>query len=289
MMVRERAPGLTGEWLNAWLAALGVTVLLPKSRLSWSDEAIPIACFEHDEADSLASLVADAFPTEEELGDLAGASLRRRVALEDFRDVARAARASADASLSSSVSDLLTGRFFKPDDLPHGAFDPPAPRGTTLCSRVASCRKLIGPDLQDRIARTLEGDGERVRANGLGFDVRRIPSGVYPDAHVLVDPVIECLCFVALELFPVRGNGREALQRGWSGRASRRGAFIWPVWSDPLDVWAIDALLDRFHADGLGRVAKRLRVSAAFGSVPFQRRGTSDVSSGYGSERTGVV
>jgi len=28
------APGLTADWLNAWLAAIGVTVLVPQARLS---------------------------------------------------------------------------------------------------------------------------------------------------------------------------------------------------------------------------------------------------------------
>jgi len=40
------APGLTADWLNAWLAAIGVTVLVPGIRLGWSADPLPVAHFD---------------------------------------------------------------------------------------------------------------------------------------------------------------------------------------------------------------------------------------------------
>jgi hypothetical protein len=279
----DPAPGLPADWLNGWLAAVGVAALLHDVRLSWSDDAAPVARFHHCEDTPLARRIAMAMPDEVALRGLVLASLSRKVTLRDFQAAAERSRSLADASLSFSVTDLIADRRIERVDL-HGPFDPPAPQGKTLLDRVLDCRRRVEADLDRRIDDTLAGTGIREKANGLGFDIRRIPSGVQPDASVMVDPVVECLCFAALPLFPLRGNGSARLQRGWTGRAGQRGAFRWPVWSEPLNVWAIDALLDRFYAGGDTRL---LGVTGAFATVPFQRKGSSDVTRGYASERVG--
>ncbi len=280
------APGLPGDWLNGWLAAIGITVLVSEARLSWSGTAIPVAQFDHDGDLSLARMVAENLPPKRSLDSLAISSLKRNVSLSAFRENAGKARGAGDHSLASSVSDLVVRND---DNLPHGAFDPGAPRGETLHSRLIRCREAIpDPCPDERVALTLEGTGSRVKTNGLGFDVRRLPSGMQPDAGNWVDPLVECLCFVALSLFPTRGNGgREVRQRGWTDRASRRGAFRWPVWSQPLGTWGIDALLDRLHADPSFKATRRLGITGIFQSVPYEARDKSDPTRGYGAERVG--
>jgi hypothetical protein len=281
-MAVDLAPGLPANWLNGWLAAVGVTVLVPDVRLSWTDDPVPLARFRHANDVPLAQRIGMVLLDDAGLAALVLASLSRRVTLKSYQDAAESSRSLADTSLSSSVTDLVADGLIGEVDL-HGQFDPPAPRGTTLLTRARDCRRLMGSGPAGRIANTLAGTGVRERANGLGFDIRRIPSGVQPDADVMVDPVIECLCFAALRLFPVRGDGAVVRQRGWTAPASQRGAFKWPVWSEPLDVWGIDALLDRFYAGA--RDLHLFGLVGAFATVPFQRRGSSDVTRGYGSER----
>lgn len=286
-MASQLAPGLPANWLNGWLAAVGVTALLPEVRLSWSTDVTPLAVLDHRDEAPLAEQIASALPDKAALQQLALAALSRKATLHDFHKAARKARAKREPSAAASLTDLVSDRKLDKDGLPHGAFDPPAPHGATLVERAIACRQLLAPDPAKRIRDTLAGTALREPVNGLGFDIRRIPSGVQPSADVMADPVVECLCFSALELFPVRGDGQRQLQRGWTKGGSQRAAFAWPVWSGPLDMWGIDALLDRFYADLSGDGIRRLYgVTCAFVSVPYRGKGQSDVTRGYGSERT---
>jgi len=284
-MVEEPAPGLCADWLNGWLAAVGVTVLLPDVLLSWSQEPVPCAAFRHAGDRPLAERIAETLPNEDALRRSVLAQLGRKVDLDSFHAAAEQSRARCDPTAALSVSDLGSGKRFKPHDLPHGGFDPGAPQGTTLATRVIKCRGLLGQNPVQRIGDTLEGAAVRENANGLGFDIRRISSGVQPGADKVVDPAIECLCFAALEIFPVRGNGHQVLQRGWSKEAWRRGAFVWPVWADPLDRWSIDALLDCFYADPRQCGRASIGIHGVFADVPYRGTGSSDPTRGYGSER----
>jgi hypothetical protein len=231
--------------------------------------------------------------------------MSRKVTLDDFqsrvRVVQRGVVGPGDVSLEISVTDLydLDG-----DEVPHAPFDPAAPRGVTLYERVVSCRASID-DLGDPslvVGASLQGRGRRVQANGLGFDYRRSADSVHGDAKVHVDPVVEILSFFGLHLFPFRGSAlpkQQPRQRGFAGRPSVRHAFRWPCWRDPLDVWAIDALLDRFHATAPGPAdpggASRSRQAAAtrrllgihavFGTVYREARGQADSYRAFASER----
>ncbi|HUY24956.1 MAG TPA: hypothetical protein VMV09_06595, partial [Candidatus Saccharimonadales bacterium] len=242
------APGLTSDWLNGWLAALGVTTLLLDVRLSWTSDPVPAAQFDvPDHLSSLPEALARALPSLEALGELAvarrlppAADFGRRVSLDIFAERAKVARTAQDWSLSSTVTDLVADL---PDEgLPHSPFDPAAPQGRTLWERVVGCRQLLA-DPARSITATLAGHGERVESNGLGFDVRRLIAGVQ-EAAKRVDPVVELLAFAGLELMPFRGDGKSARARGWTGPAGRTGAFRWCAWSQALDRWGIDAFLD---------------------------------------------
>jgi hypothetical protein len=292
-MAELRAPGLAGDWLNAWVAALGVTVLLDGCRLRWTEDVIPVAVCQTSDGVDLADRVGAALGSEAYLRGLAISNTDGRfphnVSLSEFRAAVDLARSRSDFSLSSSVTDLVADAAAA--NLPHSRFDPSAPKGETLWDRLLRCRRLLGdPDnVADSVRATFAGMAKRQVANGLGFDFRRITAGSQAGQDKYVDPAIECLAFLGLALFPVRGNGlprganpgrsRGAQTRGWRRNSSGRDIFLWPTWTPALDRWAIDALLGMFFSGGsdvpgLGRV---------FEVVEYRRRGDLDPTSGYAS------
>jgi hypothetical protein len=307
------ARGLPASWLNGWLAAVGAAVLVPDLRLAWTDDAVPLARFELDIGSDVAEAIAEALPTLEDLQRLAIArhrpdapELPRTATLNAFRSRAELVQSgvvvAGDRSLEMSVTDLYDLRS---EQVPHAPFDPPVPKGVTLYERVVACRKAVeGLGHASEVVRaSLLGRGRRVQNNGLGFDYRRSADSVHADSERHSDPVVETLAFFGLHLFPLRGNGRtkqQPRQRGFTDRASRRHAFRWPCWDEPLDVWAIDALLDRFHALGKRRpdneseihwdrqavaTLRRLGVHGVYGSVYQQPRGQADSYRAFASER----
>lgn len=278
-MAPYEAPGLPADWLNGWLAAIGVTVLVPDARLRWADRGIPFAVFETDDAADLAKLLAAALPTPETLARspiarrLPGTEheFGRNVTLAAFQERAGMERRTGDSILAASVSDLSVDA--RPDNLEHGAFDVPVPRGVTLEERAAACAgKLAKTDIAHRVQDTLSGWGQREEINGLGFDAHRIPGGMHPaaEAGVYADPVVELLVFSALPLFPVRGNGKRVRQRLWTDSNTKRGALQWIAWQPALDRWAIDALLD-LPSRNLGGLAL-----ARYQVVPYQLSDPND-------------
>jgi hypothetical protein len=282
------APGLPGRWLNGWLAALGITVLVPTVRLAWTIGPEPVALFTAET--DLSDAIAAALPDTEALSRLAIArshpegdgEFPRAVSLDLFRERAVYARASHDLTLEATVTDLAEADGGK---LAHAPLDPPMPRGITLHERLATVRGALGPDPSDRIRRSLAGAGIREQGNGLGFDHRRFPAGVQPEANVAVDPVVETLAFYGLLPLSVRGDGHHARQRGWSAPPSHRGAFTWPVWSPPLDRWAIDALLDLTWSGVDQPTLRAWGVTGLYASVSKQAKSQNDVGRAYASER----
>ena len=313
-MREEVAPGLPADWLNGWLAAIGVTVLVPEVKLSWSDDAVPLARFLSNESGGIAELVADALLEVDELSHLAIArthpkatrEMRQSVDIETYRERARVTRQGngmsrhGDFSLAASVTDLVWG--LDESKLPHSPFDPPAEGKETFYNSLLRCRRLMGStrgEICSAVSASVCGAARREKGRGLGFDARRLAPGIHPldVSPKRVNPGVEVLCFFGLGLFPVRGGsrrnpGRECPARGWLDKSSRRSAFAWPTWSTPLDSWGIDALLDRFYSllRGIehwerhaGRRMRLWEMTHVYGSVPF--RGTGDQqTSAYASE-----
>lgn len=314
-MSTEPAPGLTANWLNGWLAALGAALLVPDLRLTWSADREPHAVFEHptlgrDRID-VAELIASRLPTRDALQRLAIAKthpghpgeLPRKVTAAAYRDRAALARQTGDPTLGWTVTDLA--RANQDQSLPASPFYPAGP-GTvgTLHDRLMACHDPIGVDLAGSVRRSLAGTASRVKRFGLGFDYRRITSPTDPNGDNWIDPAVEVLAFFGLAFHPVRGSGRStrAATRGWTKAASSRGAYTWPAWDVPLDAPSIDALLDQFwdwagdaqtklgreSSTSVARVHGRRPpppVVAAYQIVPFKRLGPADPTRGYGSER----
>jgi hypothetical protein len=284
--MRHQAPGLPADWLNGWLAAIGVTVIVPDVRLCWTDDGVPSAVFDTDQPVDLAKVVADALPAPQTLASSAIArrlpgtehDFSRNVTLAAFRERAVMERRAGGGILAASVSDLNAD--LKPENLEHGAFDPPAPRGETLWSRATACaQSLAAADITGRVQDTFSGSGRREPLNGLGFDARRFPAGMHAARDVYADPVVELLAFAALPLFPTRGDGRRVRERLWTEKSTRRGAFQWIAWRPALDRWGIDALLDLPPQAVSGLSLARYRV------VPYQPSAPADTTRAYFAER----
>lgn len=301
-MAEMECPGLPAWWLNAWLAAVGTTMLVPEMRLSWTDDPTPYAVLRLDGAADPVNAIALAWPTQERIAAMPIArewhdtgELKRKPPLLTFRSRARASRGHPDSwSLSSTVTDL-----FVTDPNPakataaHSRLDPPVPRGLTIHDRLVSLADAI-LDPSSQVRQSFEGRGERIELNGLGFDVTRL-TALADSSENRVDPIVEMLAFFGLGLFPVRGSGvthgdpgvREATAvraRCWHQRGDERSRqMYWPAWSTPLQRGAVDALLDAWQPSSRS-TWPALGVHAGWRSVEYKGRSSSDSTKGIGSE-----
>jgi len=289
-MTALRAGGLPADWLNGWLAALGVTVLIEGVRLRWSREPQPVAEFEWDRHGDLGSAVDSAL---QEAGGrtYAGAHLRRQASLDEYRSAAARARTDGDFSLAMVMTDLALDREGKQPGPTPSTFYTSGP-GTvgTIGDRLDTCLRLIPPPGAGSAAASLAGHGPRVKANGLGFDVRRIAIGDMAGdfGEMYIDPVIEALAFFGLAFFTVRGDGNRAATRGWSRRRARMDSFTWFAWGPAIDRWSIDAALSLAFAvpDVTDwRSLASLEIHAVFESVAYTSKGSADPTRAFASRR----
>ena len=298
-MAEVICPGIPASWINAWLAAVGATVVDCRIRLRWTTGRTPAAVLVADEVDPVEALAASwpdremlaALPIAERWGDTP--RLPRRVSVDAFKARARAARGNPFSwTLSSTMTDLSLDEN---REVAHAPFDPAGP-GTIkwLHHRLLKVHREVAPSAE-RLLQSLCGTAERVKNNGLGFDLTRM--GSQSDGSAMaVDPVIEVLAFFGLALLPVRGTGTDAsqrrsfrssaVQRGWVRMpgSRREYRFMWPAWCAPLDRAAIDALLDIWDPKrkrGWGQ----LGVHAGWQSIQFKPRATADTTRAFGAER----
>ena len=293
-------PGLPASWVNAWLGGVGATVLDQRIRLHWSTKGTPVAVLSSAELDPVEALV-QSWPDKAFLHTLPIAErwngtgeLRRKIPLEQFVARVRAARSHPQAwTLSSTMTDLSVEQN---GEIAHAPFDPAGP-GTTkwLHDRVLRIHEAGGPMCEERLRRSLLGEGERVKNNGLGFDYTRV--GSLTDATTKwVEPTVELLAFFGLATLPMRAQGADRRtshrikaderQRGWRkppGSDERR-RFVWAAWRQPLDTAGIDALLDSWNP-WRRSTWERFGVHAAWRSVEYQWRGSADTTRGIGAER----
>lgn len=288
--------GLPAHWLNAWLAAVGATLLDPGIRLHWTKNGEAVFAADDNPIDVL----VQSWPSEELLNDLPIAEnwktavrMQRKVSVEVFGQRVQMARKDPYSwTLSSTMTDLCVD---KNGEVEHAPFDPAGP-GTIkwLHHRLVKLQKYLD-ELDTKLQESLMGYGARVKDNGLGFDQTRIGS-LSDNTDILIDPVIETLAFFGLSMFPVRGNGIDQRldrgentgkkQRGWRTISSNRKfrQFHWPAWSDPLDYAGIDALMDAWDPTKMDQWA-RLGIHAGWRSVPYKKRGLADNTRAFGSIR----
>ena len=293
--------GLPASWVNAWLAAIGVTVLDHRIRLHWTARDGPVAVLSSVELDPVEAL-AESWPSTAFLHDLPVAEnwngvdeLKRKVSVEQFVARVRKARGHPQAwTLSSTMTDLSIDRN---GEVAHAPFDPAGP-GTTkwLHHRLLKVHELTGSVCEERLRDSLVGQASRVKNNGLGFDSTRL--GSLADASdPWIEPVVELLAFFGLAVFPLRGRGvdrhrrlgryddPDERQRGWwkAPGSNEPRRFVWPAWQQPLDTAGIDALLDIWNPWRKQTWAP-LGVNTAWRSVRYQRRGTADNTRAIGSQ-----
>ena len=299
-MMEIECPGWPAHWLNAWLAAVGATVLDTRLRLRWTGSATPVPVLSATEIHPGEALV-ESWPDAAKLMDIPIAKdwkgagvLPRKVTVHAFQERARAARGHPQAwALSSTITDLCVDRN---GEVLHAPFDPPGP-GTIKWLHYR-LRKVHAHVQVTDISDSLQGRANRVNDNGLGFDQSRLGS-LSDKTSRWVDPVVEVLAFFALSLLPVRGNGSDLRlsgnvrmqrrQRGWRPipTDSRYSSFAWPVWHQALDRDGIDALLDAWNPNSRNRQIdwQRLGIHAGWRSVNYTRLASADVTTAFGSER----
>ena len=291
-------PGLPASWVNAWLAAVGATVLDPRIRLHWTVDGAPVAVLSSVEIDPVEALV-ESWPDEAFLHELPVAErwndageLRRKVPVKQFVARVKAARGHPFAwTLSSTMTDLSID---KSEEVAHAPFDPPVPRGFTLHDRLLAAHREAVSALGGRLRDSFIGKAERVAGNGLGFDSSRV--GSLADKSVKwIDPVVEFLAFFGLAIFPVRGRGvdhhinhivePDERQRGWR-KASAANVeprrFVWPAWQQPMNTAGIDALLDVWNP-WRKQTWVPLGVHAGWRSVRYRPKG-DERTSAFGAE-----
>lgn len=299
MAYQQTCPGWPADWINAWLAAVGATVLVPGLRLSWTTDVLPVAVLEHADENPTDALVKS-WPTDERLTrDMPLADIPHKFSVKDFTKTVKKFRQHKDAwTITSSMTDLAVSQEGKVE---HGQFDRGVPKGLGLHCRLMNVYNKVSnpPDLQ--IEASLDGKPCLEAVNGLNFNITRIGEG-----KMLVDTVIETLAFFGLALFPVRGDGVKAKdqqprQRGW--QIGGMPEFVWPAWSQSLNQAGIDALLDAWHSKLALATANKKRkkmiamiskpndkdwkllgVHAAWHTTQYQYDG-SDTTRGYGSKR----
>ncbi|WP_423930384.1 hypothetical protein [Candidatus Palauibacter sp.] len=299
-MAEVICPGLPASWINAWLAAIGATVLDPRLRLHWTRGGTPQAVLSARGADPVALLI-ESWPTRQLLEDMPISvawgetpAVKRKVPVDAFAARVRAARGHRHAwTLSSTMTDLHVDSN---GEVAHAPFDPAGP-GTIkwLHHRLMKVHCEVEPTAE-RLLESLDGTAVRIRDNGLGFDLTRMGSQSDDSGKFgkWVDPAVEVLAFFGLAILPLRGTGTDAslwktsrssaIQRGWH-RPRNRGRelwFIWPAWGSPLDRAGIDALLDIWNR---GRKNwPRVGVHAAWRSVRYEPKATADTTRGFGAE-----
>lgn len=300
-MSELECPGLPASWFNAWLAAVGTTVLVPEMRLSWTDSATPTAVLSAAGDRDIAGLLAAAWPTSERIDDLpiaenwrGGRTIAPNVPLSAFCERAAASRGHDDTwALTSTYTDLHVEEASGGDEMVARSRLAPAAPGPVgpIHRRLTRVLGRVDEPLV-QLKATVEGRARRVSANGLGFDIARI-TATGDDSDKMVDPVLEVLSFFGMALLPIRGTGTrrrlnertwaQARQRLWFQDAdnSRRLRLMWPAWRDALTGQGIDAILDVWNPVRPAEW-RRFGVHSGWRAVEFRGQG-KDPTYGIGS------
>ena len=265
-MQRHDAPAWRADWINGWLAAVGCTVICDDLKLSWTDAAHPTAVlWAPDDGKDIGQRIAEAFPPIDFICLSAARHLTQQVpSEEEYRSASEEARLTGDWLWSALFTDLGPT---KQVPIARSLFYPGAPGKNGLSQRVASLAKAWG--VASAARDSMFGRLPRAVGTGLGFDRGRIMDPTDPNPSMRTDPIVEALALFATLMFPIRGDGSYALNRG---ELSRREAFRWGTWTEPLDVAAIDSQFGR-RGDG-----------ACYELIEYVKRG-NETNVGYFSRK----
>lgn len=283
-MAERVCPGLPADWFNAWLAAIGAVCLSPSLRLRWSDDPVPVAVLAAPDGEDPAEVLANGWPTARRIAALPIAhqldgypDLSLNPDVEAWQARVRLGRTHEDGwALSALLSDMAWDHATRRAVVNRGQMYVGAAAGRTIDTRL---QRIVGGGSAESIRASLDGTAKRVQANGLGFDLGRIVSSA-DKAEMMVDPIVEVLAFMALELFPARGDGRQVYQRRWH-KKGKEITFTWVTWGHPMDRDAIDALLDVEAS----RRDELLSVTSRWRGVSWRPSESKDPTRGYGAER----
>lgn len=320
-MRQKQCPGLPASWMNAWLAALGATVLVPDMRLSWSEDAEPSAVLQHPSSDPAAAIAAhwpdshriDALPLKRQQDELP----RNKTGPSEKVVPARLFRQTLlngphDERDTHSLSSFWTDQSTHDDAGQQRCVKSPwfclgVPRGETLHARLVSAerhfrssREATETSLQAAVAAALAGRSLHVNCNGLGFDARRVvKNNRLAKSDPWVCPVVEIMSFWGLALLPLRGDGSHTRRGGRHlQKCQSSDRLLYPAWrqEQPLDRWGIAALLTHWEHETSRRgpdqsplsaaARRRLCVTAAWqAEVLRPAAGGSDSTRGISSTR----
>ena len=273
----HECPGLLAKFPHQWLAAIGATVIADSLRLSWTEDPSPCAILHGTDTPPVKAL-AKAWPvknTFERMPIVEYWSLKRQqeIPVGDYRRMTREFVGRRDSwSLAAAATDLAKGK-----KRGHAARGPLNPGFQGLSSPHASLLKML--DCSKGITAALAGTLPAAEGDGLGLDPMRFTDPSSADGGVATVHPVEVMAFYALALFPLRGGGiissrhpSPARQRCWTTASGRSSVFRWPAWRDPLDRWAVDALLDAWQPGDAQR-SSALGVTAAWESVRYDLPG----------------
>jgi hypothetical protein len=106
-MFSFRAKAWRADWLNGWMAAVGVTVLCDGVKLSWSDDAVPVPIFWVEEECNPGDLIASCYPEPDFLSHSSASMLSAQVpSVEEYDRQADELRRSGDWLWPAAFSDL---------------------------------------------------------------------------------------------------------------------------------------------------------------------------------------
>ena len=323
-MHHKQCPGLPASWPNAWLAALGATVLVPRMRLSWSEHAEPVAILQYPEGDP-ADAIAEHWPDSDRIDELPlkrqqDELPRNKMGPSERIVPARLFRRTLlngphDERDKHSLSSFWTDQSTHDDAGQQCCVKSPwfcrgVPRGETLHARLASTERhflsslaTTGTSLQAAVAAALDGFSLHVQCNGLGFDARRVvKNNRLAKSDPWVCPVVEILSFWGLALLPLRGDGRHTRRGGRPNQKCQSSdRLLYPAWrrQQALDRWGIAALLAHWEHETSQRgpdmlpfsevALRRLGVTAAWQAEVLSPADVDDRTRGLSSTRMDIV
>ena len=285
-MNQQHCPGLLADRPHQWLAAIGATVLVDDLRLSWTDDPSPCAVL-HSPHNNPPKALQTAWPTRQDFAAIPivawNLTNKQAIPLTDYRHMTRNSIGHNHAwTLAAAATDLAPTR----DGANMAARGPFNPGFQGRSSPHRSLHKMV-TCTPANITDALDGTLPSAQGEGLGLDPDRFGDFQGREKGVKTIHPIEVMAFHGLALFALRGDAiadaGHTRQRGWTTTRRREPVFQWPAWRQPLDRWAIDALLDAWNPDHRP-TDNTLGITAAWRSVRINRPGKNP-GHGYTSQR----